>query len=274
MVAILMATYNGETYVAEQIESILSQTFSDWVLYIRDDGSTDKTLDILESFRNKCDKINIITDDYKCKGAKWNFMHLLEIIDADYYMFCDQDDIWLPNKIEVSLSALLKKEQVGSPSLVCSDLIVVNQSLVTIYHSFWSYMKLNPNLLVQRKFAISCNLFTGCTMMFNKAAKEISLPVHPAMILHDYWVGLNVIANNGNISVISEPLILYRQHQNNVCGAQPIGKSLSYYIHKITDINEVVKDYKEKYIMSNIVFKKKICLGYFLFYRLIYLLRR
>lgn len=274
MVAILMATYNGEMYVAEQIESILNQTFSDWVLYIRDDGSTDKTVEILESFRNKCDKINLVTDDYNNKGAKWNFIHLLEIVDADYYMFCDQDDIWLPNKIEKSFSSLMKIEQFGIPSLVCCDLRVANQSLSTIYDSFWKYMKLSPKLLIQRKYAISCNLFTGCTMMFNRAAKEVSLPVHPTMILHDYWVGLNVIANNGNISVISEPLILYRQHQNNVCGAQPIGKSLSYYINKIIGINEVIKDYKDKYHMSNVIFKGKISIVYFLFNRFVYILRR
>ena len=269
-----MATYNGGKYLSEQIDSIFKQTYHDWKLYIRDDGSSDDTINIINTYIKGNHNIHLIQDDYSKKGAKWNFMHLLESIDADYYMFCDQDDVWLPNKISRELSEIQKIEKPGVPALVCSDLCIVDPSLQTIDESFWRYMKLRPSFLTQKRYAISCNLFTGCTMIFNNKAKEVSLPFTEYMILHDYWIGLNVIAHNGAIGAIPEQLILYRQHQNNVCGAQPIGKSLSYYTGKIRYINKVARDYREKFLMANNIYKGKIGILYFLYNRLVYLVKR
>ena len=274
MIAILMATFNGEKFLSEQIDSIIKQTYHDWSLFIRDDGSSDNTLDIINTYIKGNHNIHLIQDDYSKKGAKWNFMHLLELIDADYYMFCDQDDVWHPNKVSRELSEIQKIEKPGVPALVCSDLCIVDQFLQTIDESFWRYMKLRPSLLVQKRYAISCNLFTGCTMMFNNKAKEISLPFTEYMMLHDYWVGLNVIAHDGAIGAIPEQLILYRQHQNNVCGAQPIGKSFSYYIRKVISIGKVIRDYKEKFLMANNIYNGKVNLFYFLFNRFVYLAKR
>lgn len=274
MVAILMATYNGEKYVASQIESIIGQTYKDWSLYIRDDGSRDKTAKIISSYAKKYYNIHVIDDEYDNNGAKWNFMHMLELVDEEYYMFCDQDDVWLPDKIEKSLNRLKKIERKGCPALVCCDLRVVDQSLNVIYESYWKYMKLRPSFLVNKKYAISCNLFTGCTMMFNKEAKKISFPVSESMMLHDYWVGLNVIAHKGNISAINETLILYRQHSTNVCGAIPIGKNLSYYWGKIIGVKDVVHDYSDKFRMANAIFNGEIGVFYFLLNKIVYLIKR
>ena len=269
-----MATFNGERYVAEQINSILNQTIDDWCLYIKDDGSTDNTESILKSYSDEYDKIRLIKDDYPRKGAKWNFMHLLELIDADYYMFCDQDDIWLPTKIEDSYNKLIQIEEVDKPALVCCDLKVVDSDLNTISNSFWKYMKLSPFLLLQKRYAISCNLFTGCTMLFNKKAKEISFPIDDSIILHDYWIGLNVIANNGLISPISNQLILYRQHNYNVCGAHEIGKSLSYYWEKIVGVKKVFLDYKDKYNQANAIFREGVTWPYFIINKIIFVCKR
>lgn len=274
MVAIIMATYNGAEYVASQIESIIGQTYKDWDLYIRDDGSCDETAKILLSYVKKYHNIHFIDDVYEKKGAKWNFMHLLEMVDEEYYMFCDQDDVWLPDKIEKSLNRLKEIEHKGCPALVCCDLKVVDQSLNVIFDSYWDYMKLRPSLLVNKKYAISCNLFTGCTMLFNKEAKNVSFPVSELMILHDYWVGLNVIAHKGNVSSINETLILYRQHSTNVCGAIPIGKNLSYYWGKIIGIKDVINDYNAKFRMANAVFNGRIGVLYFILNKIIYLIKR
>ena len=101
MIAILMSTYNGECYLKDQIESILSQTYKDWILYIRDDGSTDRTIRIIKTYvGNYPDKIIYEYDRLGNLGSGRSFMKLLSSIDSDYYMFCDQDDVWLPSKIE------------------------------------------------------------------------------------------------------------------------------------------------------------------------------
>ena len=113
--AILMATYNGEEFIREQINSILNQTYKNWKLIIHDDGSTDNTVDIIKEYTKKYpNKIILIEDNIKCNGAKENFSHLIKIayknFNFDYILFSDQDDIWLPNKIEVSLSKIQEME--------------------------------------------------------------------------------------------------------------------------------------------------------------------
>ena len=101
MIAILMSTYNGERYLREQIDSLLNQTYKDWKLYIRDDGSTDETISIIESYVNDYpDLIVLLKDDLGNLGSARSFMRILSVVDADYYMFCDQDDVWLPNKVK------------------------------------------------------------------------------------------------------------------------------------------------------------------------------
>ncbi|MDD4782006.1 MAG: glycosyltransferase, partial [Tissierellia bacterium] len=129
MIDILLASYNGEKYIGEQIESILNQTYQDWFLYIKDDCSIDNTLDIaLEYERKYIDKIKVIKSDIPSGSAKNNFFSMLPYSQNDYIMTCDQDDIWLPNKIELTFNKMkdVEKENSNIPILIHTDLKVVD----------------------------------------------------------------------------------------------------------------------------------------------------
>ena len=141
MIAILMATYNGSRYLREQIDSILSQTNDNWQLYIHDDGSTDSTMDIILEYCNKyIGKIVYLNDAQKHRGAAMSFMYLLKQVEADYYMFCDQDDVWLPNKVEQEFKSITEYSN-EKPILVFSDLYIVDEKLNVIEKSYWRYMR-------------------------------------------------------------------------------------------------------------------------------------
>jgi len=221
---ILLSTYNGEQYLRNQIESIINQTYKNWRLLIRDDGSQDKTIEILEYYlRKHKDKIVLIEDGQKHLGASKSFFRLLGYSDAKYIMFCDQDDVWLPYKIEETYNKMkeLEKKHNDKPLLVYSDLKVVDKDLNLIAPSFWKYQHIDPkrnklnHLLVQ-------NVITGCTMMINDKLKDTLITMPDDEIMHDWWLGL-VGASFGELDFIKEPLVLYRQHGKNDTGAQKYG---------------------------------------------------
>lgn len=222
-IAILLATYNGAKYIREQLDSLFQQSCDDFHLYIRDDGSKDDTLKIVEEYRQKfSDRITVLEDSQKHKGAAKSFMTLLQEADSDYYMFCDQDDIWLPTKVEKTL-ARMKEIEGTAPVLVATDLKVVDEQLSPIKDSFNADLKIDvfrkhPELICVR------HVVTGCTMMFNRAAKEASLPMSPRATMHDEWVALSVHFKGGIISILDETTILYRQHTSNTLGANQASK--------------------------------------------------
>lgn len=222
MVDILLATYNGETYLKEQIESILKQTYEEWILYIRDDGSKDNTIKAVKRYVDKYpEKIKFIEDNKSSLGAKMNFGELIKCSKNDYCMFCDQDDFWLPNKIEITLLKMRElEEKYGKeePILIHTDLKVVDENLNIINNSFWKYMNLNykKNNL---NFMITQNIVTGCTMMINKSLVDVVEDIPTECYMHDWWIGL-VASVFGKIDSVNEGTILYRQHYNNEIGAK------------------------------------------------------
>ena len=177
-IAILLATYNGEKYLREQLQSLYDQTYTDWTLYIGDDGSTDGTADIVREFSERYGNI-VFHRNCEGKGAMSNFMGLLAEAEADYYMFCDQDDVWLPHKVETTLRKMreIEAENRQRPAVVCSDLKVVDKNLQTIAPSFWEMSEMLPDLLASNFNYLGVHfLATGCTMMINAAAKRIAFP--------------------------------------------------------------------------------------------------
>lgn len=237
MIHILLSTYNGARYLAEQLDSIIGQTYTDWRLFVRDDGSTDDTMQILTSYSIKDPRISIIQDSENV-GACHSFERLLAQCDgADYYAFSDQDDIWKPNKLALSLQALLQAEAEypNKPIVVHTDLQVVDEQLTEIAPSFWEYGGIRPELLDNNKHYIAiCNSVTGCAMLMNNPARKAVLPFPPGVYMHDAWISIRVLDQEGLVLPIKTTTILYRQHRDNVCGAQR-------YRFRLTNIREKYK---------------------------------
>ena len=216
-VDILLATYNGEKYIREQIDSILNQTYKEFRLLISDDGSIDGTRDILNEYKAKDDRIEIFMQEENL-GVVKNFEFLLKKVEAKYYMFSDQDDIWKDEKIEKSL----KKIEEGF-DLVYSDLEVVDENLNVTYESYWKLKGIYKKIKKYNNFESLYlnNFITGCTVISKKELIDsfMPLPNISKFVLHDYWISL-IISQNGKIAYIEEPLIKYRQHKNNKVGSK------------------------------------------------------
>lgn len=252
-IAILLASFNGEKYLHQQLESIVNQSYSNWILYIRDDGSTDKSVNIINEFIAKHpSKIQLLTDEFKNLGSCNNFFHLLKNVEADYYMFADQDDVWNPDKIEITINHFQKLEQknkITKPLLLHTDLEVVDNNLITISKSFWQYQKMdieNGNkfnkLLVQ-------NIVTGCTTMFNKELKKKLSQLPQNVFVHDWWIAL-VASVFGSIEFIEISTIKYRQHNQNVAGAKQSGNN--HFIKRLFKLSDVKNGLKNSVFQANI----------------------
>lgn len=216
-VDILLATYNGGEYITEQIDSILNQTHKEFRLLISDDGSTDETREILNKYKQKDNRIEVFMQE-KNLGVVKNFEFLLKKVEAKYYMFSDQDDIWKETKIEKSLTKI--KEGFD---LVYSDLEVVDENLNVIYDSYWKLKGISNKIKKYNNFeSLYLNNFvTGCTVISKKELINsfLPLPNTSKFVLHDYWISL-IISQNGKIAYVEEPLIKYRQHKNNKVGSK------------------------------------------------------
>lgn len=240
-VDILLATYNGEKYLVEQLESILSQTYSNFRLLISDDFSTDGTRKILEEYKKKDDRIQLFFQG-KNLGVIKNFEYLLKKVESKYYMLSDQDDIWKENKIERSVEKLENSES----DLVYTDLEVVDENLNVTYKSYWKLKGIYKKVKKYNNFqALYLNNFiTGCTIISKKEfIKDIlPLPNISKFVLHDYWISL-IISQKGKISYIEEPLIKYRQHKNNKIGSRKQSDTLK----SIEEIRELFIKVKKEH---------------------------
>lgn len=253
-VDILLATYNGEKYITEQIESILNQTYKDFRLLISDDCSTDNTRQIISEYVKKDKRIIVYTQKENI-GVVQNFEFLMKKVENDYFMFSDQDDIWKENKIEKSLN----KIEEGF-DLVYSDLEVVDENLNVTYNSYWKLKGIYNKIKKYNNFeSLYLNNFvTGCTIISRKdLIKDVlPLPNTSKYVLHDYWISL-IISQNGKISYVEEPLIKYRQHKNNKVGS----KKKSDELKSIDEIRklfiEVKKEHFKVFIENEDKFKSE-----------------
>lgn len=232
-VDVLLSTFNGEKYLSDQIQSLIEQTYNDFLILIRDDGSCDATFSIIQEFKSKYPKkIQIVETDDFTGSAKCGFFKLMEVSSSDYSFFCDQDDVWEKDKIERVMSCIENLNKVNDPLLVHHDLRVVDENLNIINDSFADYQKLNcrHNSL---NYLLAQNNVTGCTCCINKKLREICLKCDPSrVIMHDYWFALAASAF-GTIIYIKEPLVDYRQHHNNSVGAVDFGlQNTCTIIHK------------------------------------------
>lgn len=218
---ILMATYNGEKYLKEQIDSILNQTYTDFRLIISDDCSKYSTRKIIEEYSQK-DKRIISYFQEKNLGYVKNFEFLLTKVENEIYMLSDQDDFWLPNKIEHTYN----KMKETNADLVFTDLEVVDKDLNMMYSSFNDYMKLTRKIKKYKndyRLQYLYNCVTGCTLMSKKKFLNLILPLptESKYAIHDTWIAC-AVANNGKIEYLDEKTIKYRQHGTNQVGTDKI----------------------------------------------------
>lgn len=225
-VDILLATYNGEMYLKEQLDSILNQTYSDFRLLISDDMSTDGTCKILEEYAKK-DKRIALFHQKENLGVASNFEFLLGKVESEYYAFSDQDDIWNSNKLEKSLAKL--KED--NADIVFSDLEVVDNKKNTIFKSYWELKEFKEKIVKYNSFeALYLNNYvTGCTMLAKSSTikKCLPIPKNSKFVLHDYWIAL-ITSQNGKVTYIEEATIKYRQHKNNKVGSKKKSDSMNF----------------------------------------------
>lgn len=218
-IAILLATYNGEKYLREQMESLLTQKKVTTKIYIHDDFSTDGTKKIIEQVSSQFPNRVIMINSSHSLGVVKSYQFLLDNVDADFYLFSDQDDVWDENK--VSEEIFLLKQFEGIPSLVYSDLEIVDSKLNVLSQSMFRSM----NVINTDKTAmlLTQNVITGNTVAFNKALRNLIVN-HFRMddgliLMHDGWLGL-VSSIYGKIFFLSRPTVKYRQHESNVVGAR------------------------------------------------------
>ena len=224
MITIIMAVYNGQEYIREQLESLKDQTYTEWRLVIRDDRSSDKTAEIVKKFSDEVEQEVIFKVNEKPSGsAKNNFALLInDAKESDYVMFCDQDDIWKKDKIEITFNKMKQaEERYGRdfPLLVHGDVEVIDENGNINSDSIIEMSHINadsklPQILIQ-------NHVTGCTMMCNKKliAGISEYASSEYIIMHDYLAALYASVF-GKIEVIKKPLLSYRQHSGNSVGAK------------------------------------------------------
>lgn len=223
-VQVLLATYNGGRFLAQQIDSILAQTHLETTLLARDDGSTDDTPAILAGYAARYpQRVTVLVAPSADAGAKGNFLTLLRHSTAPYVAFADQDDLWLPEKLARELAALAAMagplaHPSGTPLLCFSDLRVVDQDLHTLHESFWKHEGHKPAAARKLNRLLMQNVVAGCTMLMNRPLAELAAKMPPEAHMHDWWIALLACAF-GRVTWLREPTVLYRQHGLNVFGA-------------------------------------------------------
>ena len=203
MISVCVATYNGEKFIKEQIESILCQLSSDDEIIVSDDGSTDGTIVIINCIGDK--RIRII--EGPCKHSPtFNFENALKEAKGDYIFLADQDDVWKTNKVEVCMKWLQKYD------CVVSDAEVTDSNLNPLYPSLYAIMQVRQGHIYNTVWK---NGYTGCCMAFRRNILEASLPFPKDIPMHDIWIG-NVAAYKYNVKFIPDKLILFRRHKETI----------------------------------------------------------
>jgi len=253
---IVMSVNNEEEYIEEMLLSLSNQKFKEWKLIIRDNNSNDNSREIIKKYAKKDPRIVLLKDNNEILPLYISFDKALEHIDTDseYIMFADGDDVWLPNKIEISLKKIQQGEKTNKknlPILCFTDLKVVDSKLKLI-HSSMRKQQGNQNVKFQINHSLLTSLACGNTFIFNKALLNISRPIPLGAIMHDVWF-FNVALLFGKIYEIKKATILYRQHHGNFSGSQ-------FYIQNIIsnfiNFSQIKHKINNRVILSNLLLNR------------------
>ncbi len=203
-----------------QLDSIFGQTGVKTEVVVCDDASTDGTLSILQEYARHyplsyfCNPMRL--------GVVGNFQRAMQLSQGDYVALADQDDVWLPDKLQLSLRALQQAEAecADMPVAVVTDLKVVDAGLHELHASFWAAQGLFPFESTSVEHLVARNFVTGCTLLMNRKAMDLVLPFPDQVVMHDWWIGLRV-KRFGRLVPLAQQTILYRQHGRNEVGFVP-----------------------------------------------------
>ena len=231
---VVMPTYNGEKYLIRQVETIYGQTLRPDRLLIRDDGSTDGTIELINSLQDRYGHWICRLENDEHLGCCASVNVLLSATQAKYVALADQDDLWYPEKLEQSLALLRQMEGLygeDMPLLVHGDLRLVDADGKPMGHTFFAYQRLDPRRISPVDLAFT-NVVTGCTCVMNQSLLSKAMPIPREAIMHDWWLAL-VTSVFGTIGMLRGISIDYRQHDNNYIGAKGVGS-----LHCLRMINE------------------------------------
>ena len=219
-IEVLLATWNGERFIEEQLESLFRQTFQSFRVIVRDDASTDSTLDIVKRYRSRYPG-RVVVHVNPCRmGPCRTFSHLAETSTAPYVAFCDQDDLWREDRLAIGIAAAKNMEAeygIQTPILIFSDLTLIGPDNQILAPSMWKMKHVNPRSASLGKMLVQ-NLVTGCTILANRSLVLRALPIPEGAVMHDSWLGL-VASTFGVLQPLNEATVRYRQHQGNAIGA-------------------------------------------------------
>lgn len=229
---IAMATYNGVRFLPQQISSILDQSYRDWTLIVRDDGSTDGTRELLRDAASRDSRVELLDDDAGRLDAVGNFARLAVAArdrGADRLLFADQDDVWLLDKVERTLSALDKAEVASTrdmPLLVHSDLALIDGAGAAIHPSFMHLQRIRHESAAPLRTLLVQNFVTGCSMCANAALLQVALPIPSDVAMHDWWFALCAAAT-GRLVFIPDATAKYRRHESNTVDVRGYWRTLN-----------------------------------------------
>ncbi|MFZ3388759.1 glycosyltransferase family 2 protein [Buttiauxella gaviniae] len=224
IVDIVMATYNGVLFIEEQIESIQNQTFKNWRLLISDDGSSDKTIELIRK-KIECDKRIILVNTERQGGVVKNFERALKETNANLIAFCDQDDIWPLDRLQILINKYFELSNNQSiPFLIYTDLELIDARGELLNESFYKSNRIDPLDNLKSNNLMWFSSVYGCTILVNRELLKISLPFPKDIPMHDHWLALKAMHANG-LYYYDYKSVKYRQHELNVVG----GRSKTFY---------------------------------------------
>ena len=251
-VLVLVAAYNGERYIGEQLDSILAQTVKEIRILVSDDCSTDGTAQICREYERRFpEQVRLVCRKAPSGGAAAHFLDLLSRTAKgelpDYVLLSDQDDVWLPFKVEKLLGKMREMEKEAArpcPLLVHSDLAVTDESLNVIAPSFFAYQKVSPERTRLPQLLVQNNV-TGGAAMINRSLLELFKQPPEVCLMHDAWIALTACCF-GEIGWVKEPLYYYRQHGNNTLGAEK-GDNAGAALNRIEDGSQARENYRRMF---------------------------
>lgn len=250
-IAILLSTYNGERFLEEQLNSLIAQSHSNWTIYASDDGSTDATLAILEKYQTKLGADRLVILAGPRQGFAKNFLSMVKntSIQAEYFAFCDQDDIWRPERLSTAI-ATLQSIPSNLPALFCSRTRLIDEE--------GSPIGLSPLFSKPTSFknAIVQSIAGGNTMLFNHRARELlaNTRTEQTIISHDWWLYMLVSGCGGHVHYSPRPLVDYRQHGNNLIGSNSSLRDRMVRIVKI--FKGTFREWNENNLLALSTFKE------------------